>query len=93
VEVVRLEELEAVLETSQQRHVVTSRYFCRPRRAGPSALWGGGRWPSTSMIPHELDLLQGTCAPALVGLVEHHPASLRAAEVILHSMRGNDLLG
>ncbi len=34
------------------------------------------------------ELRQGSC----VGLVSISPGILRAAEVILHSMRGNDLL-
>ncbi len=41
---------------------------------------------------HELDLLKELRADSCVGLVSISPGILRAAEVILHSMRGNELL-
>ena len=41
---------------------------------------------------HELDLLKDLRAGSCVGLVSISPGILRAAEVILHSMRGNELL-
>ena len=41
---------------------------------------------------HELDLLKELRAGSCVGLVSISPGILRAAEVILHSMRGNELL-
>jgi hypothetical protein len=41
---------------------------------------------------HELDLLKELRQGSCVGLVSISPGILRAAEVILHSMRGNELL-
>ena len=92
VEVVPLEELEAVLETSSNGTVVTSRYFLQTveelaHRYGVRAVA-----VDLNDFRHELDLLKELRTGSCVGLVSISPGILRAAEVILHSMRGNDLL-
>ena len=92
VEVVPMEELESVLENSSNGTVVTSRYFLQPveeiaRRHGIRAIA-----VDLNDFRHELDLLKELRAGSCVGLVSISPGILRAAEVILHSMRGNDLL-
>ncbi|QEY32331.1 GntR family transcriptional regulator [Synechococcus sp. RSCCF101] len=92
VEVVPLEELESVLESSSNGTVVTSRYFLQPveelaRRHGVRAVA-----VDLNDFRHELDLLKELRAGSCVGLVSISPGVLRAAEVILHSMRGNELL-
>ena len=89
VEVVPMEELAAVLTESNNGTVVTSRYFLQPVEA--IAKLHGVRAVAVDLndFRQELDeLRQGSC----VGLVSISPGILRAAEVILHSMRGNDLL-
>jgi GntR family transcriptional regulator len=92
VEVVPMEELESVLESSSNGTVVTSRYFLQPveevaRRHGVRAV------PvDLNDFRHELDLLKDLKAGSCVGLVSISPGILRAAEVILHSMRGSELL-
>lgn len=92
VEVVPLEELEAVLESSNSGTVVTSRYFLQPveelaKRHGVRAVT-----VDLNDFRHELDLLKELRAGSCAGLVSISPGVLRAAEVILHSMRGNELL-
>jgi len=92
VEVVPLEELEAVLESSNNGTVVTSRYFLQPVEA--LAKRHGVRAVAVDLndFRHELDLLKELRAGSCAGLVSISPGVLRAAEVILHSMRGNELL-
>lgn len=92
VEVVPMEELEDVLQSSSNGTVVTSRYFLQP-------VENIARRHSIRAVPvdlndfrQELDLLKDLKAGSCVGLVSISPGLLRAAEVILHSMRGNELL-
>jgi GntR family transcriptional regulator len=92
VEVVPMEELESILESSSNGTVVTSRYFLQPVEEI-------ARRHSVRAVPvdlndfrHELDLLKDLKPGSCVGLVSISPGILRAAEVILHSMRGNELL-
>jgi GntR family transcriptional regulator len=82
VEVVPMEELAAVLTESNNGTVVTSRYFLQP--VEEIAKLHGVRAVAVDLN----ELRQGSC----VGLVSISPGILRAAEVILHSMRGNELL-
>jgi GntR family transcriptional regulator len=92
VEVVPMEELESLLERSNNGTVVTSRYFLQPveeiaKRHGVRAV------PvDLNDFRHELDLLKELRSGSCVGLVSISPGILRAAEVILHSLRGNELL-
>ena len=75
------------------------------RHGGDQPLFPASRWrrsPSVHgvrAVPvdlndfrHELNLLKELRAGSCVGLVSISPGILRAAEVILHSMRGNELL-
>lgn len=92
VQLVPMEELEAVLDQARGGTVVTSRYFIGHAEAIASP-------KSVRVIPVDIydysreirmlqQLPQGTC----VGLVSLSSGILRAAEVILHSLRGDELL-
>ncbi|KGG13667.1 MULTISPECIES: GntR family transcriptional regulator [Prochlorococcus] len=92
VEVVPMEELESVLESSNNGTVVTSRYFLQPleelaKQHGVRAIA-----VDLSDFRNELSMLKELRAGSCVGIVSISPGILRAAEVILHSMRGNELL-
>jgi len=92
VEVVPMEELESVLESSSNGTVVTSRYFLQPVEA--IAREHGVRAVPVDLndFRHELDMLRDLRQGSCVGLVSISPGLLRAAEVIMHSMRGSELL-
>ena len=92
VEVVPIEELESVLETSSKGTVVTSRYFLQ--EVEQIAKVHGVRAVPVDLndFGHELGMLKELRPGSCVGLVSISPGILRAAEVILHSMRGNELL-
>lgn len=92
VQLVPLEELEAVLNQTRSGTVVTSRYFITSAEqiAEPK---------SVRVIPVDVynyekelkilsNLKEGTC----VGIVSLSPGLLRAADVIVHSLRGDSLL-
>ena len=92
VEVVPMEELESVLESSSNGTVVTSRYFLK-------TVEGIAKKHSVRAVAidlndfrQELEMLKELKPGSCVGLVSISPGILRAAEVILHSMRGNELL-
>ena len=92
VEVVPMEELEGVLQNSTNGTVVTSRYFLKPleelaKKHGVRAIA-----VDLSDFNKELAMLKELRAGSCVGIVSISPGILRAAEIILHSMRGNDLL-
>ena len=92
VEVVPMEELEGVLKNSTNGTVVTSRYFLKPleelaKKHGVRAIA-----VDLSDFNKELAMLKELRAGSCVGIVSISPGILRAAEIILHSMRGNDLL-
>ena len=92
VEVVPMEELESVLESSSKGTVVTSRYFLQPleemaRRHEVRAIA-----VDLSDFQKELNMLKNLRAGSCVGIVSISPGILRAAEVILHSLRGNEIL-
>ena len=88
VEIVPLEELEKILETSSNGTVVTSRYFLQQ----VESLAKKHNVRSVAIDPNEfgqeLELLKGLRTGSCVGLVSISPGILRAAEIILHSMRG-----
>ena len=92
VEVVPMEELESVLENASNGTVVTSRYFLQPIEE--LAKKHGVRAVAVDLndFKAELGMLKELRQGSCVGLVSISPGILRAAEVILHSMRGNDLL-
>jgi len=92
VQLVPLEELAQVLEQTRSATVVTSRYFLRQAEtiAEPK---------SVRVIPVDIydyanvlklvrELPKGSC----LGAISLSPGLLRAAEVIFHSLRGDDVL-
>ena len=92
VEVVPMEELESVLESHSNGTVVTSRYFLQQIES--MAKRHGVRAVAVDLndFQNELNMLKELRAGSCVGLVSVSPGILRAAEVILHSMRGNEML-
>ena len=92
VEVIPMEELEKVLCNSNDGTIVTSRYFLQPlekvaKKHGIRAIA-----VDLSDFQKELKILKELKAGNCVGIVSISPGLLRAAEVIIHSMRGNDLI-
>ena len=92
VEVVPMEELDKVLLNSRNGTIVTSRYFLQPleelaKRYGVRAIA-----VDLSDFQKELKMLKELRPGSCVGIVSISPGLLRAAEVILHSIRGNDIL-
>ncbi len=92
VQLVAMEELTAVLDKTNSATVVTSRYFISDVEAiaGPK---------SVRVIPldiydysKELDLLKTLPKQNCVGIVSLSSGIARAAEVILHGLRGDELL-
>ncbi|UZQ54892.1 GntR family transcriptional regulator [Trichothermofontia sichuanensis B231] len=92
VQLVPLEELGPVLAQTRSATVVTTRYFISEAEAlaGPNAV---------RVIPvdiydyaQEAQLVLELPNNACLGLVSLSPGILRAAEVIIHSLRGDDLL-
>ncbi len=92
VEVIPMEELEKVLSNSSNGTIVTSRYFLQPlekvaRQYGVRAIA-----VDLSDFQKELKILQELSTGNCVGIVSISPGLLRAAEVIIHSMRGSELM-
>lgn len=92
VQLVSLEELGQVLEQTSSATVVTSRYFVG-QAEGITAP------KSVRVIPvdiynysQEIQLLKKLPLASCVGFVSLSSGLLRAAEVIIHSLRGNELL-
>lgn len=92
VQLVPLEELEQVLSQTRSGTVVTSRYFITEAEAIAAP-------KSVRVIPidiydyaHELQLLKTLPKETCLGLVSLSSGILRAAEVIIHSLRGDELL-
>ncbi len=92
VEVVPMEELESVLESSSNGTVVTSRYFLQPLEELATQHGVRAIAVDLSDFREELAMLKELKKGSCVGIVSISPGILRAAEVILHSMRGNELL-
>ncbi len=92
VEVVPMEELEKVLCNSSNGTIVTSRYFLQPleklaKKHGVRAIA-----VDLSDFQKELKILKELQSGNCVGIVSISPGLLRAAEIIIHSLRGNDLM-
>ena len=92
VEVVPIEELEKVLSNSNNGTIVTSRYFFQPlekiaKQHGVRAIA-----VDLSDFQKELKIIKELNTGSCVGIVSISPGLLRAAEVIIHSMRGNELM-
>ena len=92
VEVVPMEELESVLESSSKGTVVTSRYFLQPLEEIAKRHKVRAVAVDLSDFQKELTILNKLRSGSCVGIVSISPGILRAAEVILHSMRGNEIL-
>ena len=92
VQLVTLEELGEVLDQARGGTVVTSRYFIGEAEAIASP-------KSVRVIPidiydyrRELDLLKDVPSNTNIGVVSLSTGILRAVEVIIHSLRGDELL-
>ncbi len=92
VEVVPMEELEKVLCNSKNGTIVTSRYFLQPLEKLAKKYGVRAIAVDLSDFQKELKMLKELRPGSCVGIVSISPGLLRAAEVILHSIRGNDIL-
>ncbi len=92
VEVVPMEELEKVLCNSNKGTLVTSRYFLQPLEKLAKKYGVRAIAVDLSDFQKELKMLKELKPGSCVGIVSISPGLLRAAEVILHSIRGNDIL-
>jgi len=92
VEVVPMEELESVLASSSKGTVVTSRYFLQPLEELAKRHQIRAVAVDLSDFQKELAILKKLRPGSCVGIVSISPGILRAAEVIVHSMRGNEIL-
>ncbi len=92
VEVVPMEELETVLSNSNTGTIVTSRYFLQPLEKVAKEHGVRAIAVDLSDFQKELKILKELNAGSCVGIVSISPGLLRAAEVIIHSMRGSDLM-
>ena len=92
VEVVPMEELEKVLCNSNNGTLVTSRYFLQPLEKLAKKYKIRAIAVDLSDFQKELKILTELKPGSCVGIVSISPGLLRAAEVILHSIRGNDIL-
>ncbi|WP_088239557.1 GntR family transcriptional regulator [Calothrix rhizosoleniae] len=92
IQLVAMEELAAVLDQTSSATVVTSRYFI----AEVEAIVGLRR---VRIIPldiydygKEFDVVKGLNKDSCIGVASLSPGILRATEVILHGLRGDELL-
>jgi len=92
VEVVPMEELDKVLCNSNNGTLVTSRYFLQPLEKIAKKYGIRAIAVDLSNFQKELQILTELKSGSYVGIVSISPGLLRAAEVILHSIRGNDIL-
>ena len=92
VEVIPMEELEKVLCNSNIGTIVTSRYFLQPLEKVAKKYDVRAIAVDLSDFQKELKILKELKAGSCVGIVSISPGLLRAAEVIIHSMRGSELM-
>ena len=93
IKIVPMEELESVLEKSSDNGtVVTSRYFLHPMEELAQRYKVRAVAVDLNDFCHELAILKEMRGGNCVGLVSISSGILRAAEVIIHSMRGDELL-
>ena len=92
VEVVPMEELEKVLSNSSNGTIVTSRYFLQPLEKIAKEHGVRAIAVDLSDFQKELKILKELKSGNCVGIVSISPGLLRAAEVIIHSMRGSELI-
>ena len=92
VEVVPMEELEKVLTNSNNGTIVTSRYFLQPLEMLAKKHSVRAIAVDLSDFQKELKIIKELESGNCVGIVSISPGLLRAAEVIVHSLRGSDLI-
>jgi len=92
VEVVPMEELEKVLCNSNHGTIVTSRYFLQPLEKVAKKHDVRAIAVDLSDFQKELKILKELQSGSCVGIVSISSGLLRAAEVIIHSMRGSELM-
>ena len=92
VEVVPMEELEKVLCNSSNGTIVTSRYFLQPLEKLAKQYRVRAIAVDLSDFQKELKIIKELKPGSCVGIVSISPGLLRAAEIIIHSMRGSDIV-
>ena len=92
VEVVPMEELEKVLCNSNVGTIVTSRYFLQPLEKLAKQYRVRAIAVDLSDFQKELKIIKELKPGSCVGIVSISPGLLRAAEIIIHSMRGSDIV-
>ena len=92
VEVVPMEELEKVLCNSNIGTIVTSRYFLQPLEKLAKQYRVRAIAVDLSDFQKELKIIKEVKPGSCVGIVSISAGLLRAAEIIIHSMRGSDIV-
>ncbi len=92
VEVIPMEELEKVLSNSNNGTIVTSRYFLQPLEKLAKKYRVRAIPVDLSDFQKELKIIKEFKFGSCVGIVSISPGLLRAAEIIIHSMRGSDIV-
>ncbi len=92
VEVIPMEELEKVLLNSNNGTIVTSRYFLQPLEKLAKKYKVRAIAVDLSDFQKELKIIKELKLGSCVGIVSISPGLLRAAEIIIHSMRGSDIV-
>ena len=92
VEVVPMEELEKVLCNSNNGTIVTSRYFLQPLEKLAKKYSVRAIAVDLSDFQKELKIIKEFKPGICIGIVSISPGLLRAAEIIIHSMRGSDIV-
>ena len=92
VEVIPMEELEKVLCNTKNGTIVTSRYFLQPLEKVAKKHDIRAIAVDLSDFQKELKILKELKDGSCVGIVSISTGLLRAAEVIIHSMRGSELM-
>ena len=92
VEVIPMEELEKVLSNSNNGTIVTSRYFLQPLEKLAKQYRVRAIAVDLSDFQKELKIIKELKPGSCVGIVSISPGLLRAAEIIIHSMRGSDIV-
>ena len=92
VEVIPMEELEKVLCNSNNGTIVTSRYFLQPLEKLAKKHRVRAVAVDLSDFQKELQIIKQLKLGSCVGIVSISPGLLRAAEIIIHSIRGSDIV-
>ena len=92
VEVVPMEELEKVLCNSDNGTIVTSRYFLQPLEKLAKKYNVRAIAVDLSDFQKELKIIKELKPGSCVGIVSISPGLLRAAEIIINSMKGSDII-